>query len=91
MVVSFGMTDELRYVSYDQIEHMLPNDTAAKVYDEMKKIIDECYDVAQQLVKDHRNQIEQLAELLLEKGTVYGNEVYEMFGLDVPAIDFSLS
>lgn len=91
MVVSFGMTDELRYVSYDQIEHMLPNDTAAKVYDEMKKIIDECYEAAQKLVQEHKHHIEQLAELLLEKGTVYGNEVYEMFGLDVPAIDFTLS
>lgn len=91
MVVEYGMAENLRYISYSDFEHMLPNDVATKVHDEIQKIIDECYEQAEQLIKDHRDDVEQLAYLLLEKGTVYGDEVYELFGLEVPEIDFKIS
>lgn len=91
MVVRYGMSDDLCYISYDDIDHVLPNDIATRVHDATKKIVDECYEKSQALVNDHKNEIQQLADLLMQKGTVSGYDVYRMFGLPIPNIDFSLS
>ena len=91
MVVHYGMSDELDYISYDKFEGRLPNDVATKVHEETKKIIDECNAKSKALISLHHNEIQQLTDLLMEKGTVSGYEVYQMFGLPIPDIDFSLS
>ena len=61
------MSDDLNYISYDEIDKFLPNDVATKVHEETKKIVDECCVVCKKLVSSHRDQIEQLANLLMEK------------------------
>ena len=91
MVVRYGMSDDLSYVSYDEIDHLLPNDVASKVHEETKKIVDECYAKCQELIALHKDDIELLANLLMEKGTVSGEEVYCLFGLPLPDIDFRMS
>lgn len=91
MVVRYGMSEGLEYISYDKLEHYLPNDVASKIHEETKNIVDECYVECKALVSLHKNQIEQLADLLMKKGTVSGYEVYQMFGLPLPDIDFTLS
>lgn len=91
MVALYGMSDELDYISYDNLQHQLPNDVHAKVHDQAKKIIDACSVKCKELVALHKDKIQLLADLLLEKGTIPGDEVYRMFGLDLPEIDFTLS
>jgi cell division protease FtsH len=91
MVAHYGMSDELDYISYDKFEGRLPNDVATKVHEEAKKIIDDCRAKCKVLIALYKNEIEQLADLLMEKGTVSGYEVYQMFSLPVPDIDFTLS
>jgi len=91
MVIRYGMSDDLSYISYDEIDHLLPNDVATKVHEETKKIVDECYVACQKLVALHRKEIEQLANLLMEKGTVSGEEIYRLFELSLPDIDFRMS
>lgn len=84
MVVSYGMSEKLNYISYDEIDDRLPNDIATEVHQEVKKIIDECFIVAKTLVALHKQDIEKIANLLMEKGTVLGAEIYELVGLPVP-------
>ena len=91
MVVYYGMSDQLRYISYADIDHLLPNDIATKVHQEVEKIIDECYEVAQKMVSEHRDQIEQLAQMLMESGTVFGDLVYRLCGVPEPKIEYGLN
>ncbi|MBV8660744.1 MAG: AAA family ATPase [Candidatus Dependentiae bacterium] len=90
MVTKYGMSDELRYMSYQDIDHNLSNDVATKIHEEVQKIIDECYEESQALVKEHKDEIEQLAKMLMEEGTVFGNVVYRMCGIPEPKIEFGL-
>ncbi|MBP6869455.1 AAA family ATPase [Candidatus Babeliales bacterium] len=91
MVTRYGMSEELRYMSYSEIDHNLPNDVATKIHAEVQKIIDECYAVSEQMVKEHRVEIEKLATMLMDEGTVFGNAVYKMCGVEEPRIDYGLS
>ncbi len=92
MVVYHGMGENLSYISYAQIDKLLPNDIATKVHQEIENIIIECREQARALIAAHKDDIEKIARLLIEKGTVVGNEVYELVGLPLPAgIEFSLS
>jgi cell division protease FtsH len=92
MVVYYGMGQDLSYISYANIDTMLPNDIATKVHQEIEKIIVECREKAKELIATHKQEIEKIAKLLLEKGTVVGNEIYELVGLPLPeGIEFSFS
>lgn len=91
MVVRYGMSDKLRYISYADIDHMLPNDIATQVHQEVQKIIDECYEKSCAMVQEHRDQIKELAELLMEQGTVFGDVVYRLCGVQEPKIEFGLN
>ncbi len=91
MVVHYGMSDQLRYISYAEIDHMLPNDIATRVHQEVEKIIDECYQVAQKMIAEHRDQIELLAKMLMEQGTIFGNVVYNLCNVQEPKIEYGLN
>jgi cell division protease FtsH len=90
MVVRYGMSDQLRYISYADVDHNLPNDIATKIHEEVQKIIDECYEVSFAMVQEHRAQIEELAQMLMEKGTVFGDVVYRLCGVQEPKIEYGL-
>lgn len=91
MVVLYGMSEQLRYISYAEIDHLLPNDIATIVHQQVQKIIDECYQVAQSLVADHKEQITQLADLLLKEKTIFGNVVYRLCHQPEPSITYGLA
>lgn len=84
MVAYYGMSDELAYISYDAFESQLPDDVKTHIHAQAKKIVDSCYVACKELVIAHIEKIEQLAQALLEKGTISGYEVYEMFNLPRP-------
>jgi cell division protease FtsH len=90
MVSTYGMSDELLYMNYEDIDTHLPQDVANMIHEQVRKIIEECTQQAAALVKLHREQIKALAELLMKEGTVFGNVVYEMCGVPQPQMDFSL-
>ena len=91
MVTKYGMSEEFRYISYHDIDHNLPNDIATKIDEEVQKIIDECYDKAQIMVSDHREEIKLLAEMLMDEGTISGDVIYRMCGVPEPKIEFGLN
>jgi len=90
MVVDYGMSDALRYISYTNV-NSLPNDIATNVHREVEKIINECRDVAKKLVSSRKHEIEIVAKLLMEKGTVLGDEIYNLLEVSLPDISFSFA
>ena len=91
-VVKFGMSDEIGLVSYDNEndEVFIGRDLAhtsrgygesvATVIDkEVKRIIDECYARAKQIIEEHEDVLHACAELLLEKEKISREEFEALF------------
>ena len=90
MVVKYGMSDRLGRVSYDNgSEVFLGRDyghskqyserTAAEIDEEVHRIIEEQYAEVKRLLCEHRAELERVAELLLKKETITGEEFAECF------------
>ncbi|MGM9937732.1 MAG: ATP-dependent zinc metalloprotease FtsH [Candidatus Ornithomonoglobus sp.] len=90
MVVKYGMSDEIGPVSYDDGgEVFLGRDyghskqyseqTAAAIDEEVKKILKAQYEKTEQIIREHSAQLIRVAELLLEKETISGEEFEECF------------
>ncbi len=88
MVTKFGMSEAVGLINYasDDDEVFIGRDFAqtkgyseeiAGIIDkEVKKIIDECYEKAKNILKDNENVLESCAKLLLEKEKI-GREEFE--------------
>jgi cell division protease FtsH len=51
---------------------------------EVRRIVDECYDDAVDSLKQHRHQLDALAQALLDKETLEENEAYAIAGIPRP-------
>ena len=91
MVCEWGMSDELGMVEYGDGgngEVFLARDmaksknyseaTAQKIDDEIKRIIDEAYDKATELLTKHRKDLDVIAEALMEYETLDGAQIMEL-------------
>lgn len=91
MVTKFGMSDNLGLICYgDEDEEVFigrdlahargyADSTAAKIDDEVKKIVDECYGKAKALIEEHRDVLDKCAELLIEKEKIGQTEFEALF------------
>jgi cell division protease FtsH len=52
--------------------------TATKIDEEVNHLINEAFDRATRLLKDHRNHLDRVAALLIEREEVNGKEVTEI-------------
>ena len=59
--------------------------TQATIDSEVSRLLREAEQTAIELIRSHRAELEQLVNLLLEKETVDGEEVYRIVGKPVPA------
>ena len=87
MVTRFGMSDELGPIAYaeNQEEVFLGHSvsrtqnvsesTAQKIDAEIRRIIDDSYNRAYQILSEHRDDLETLAQGLLEYETLSGDEI----------------
>ena len=92
MVTMYGMSDRLGHLTFgkrhDQIflgrdiaeERNYSEDTAKIIDEEVKKIVDECYETAKSRLVESRDKLDRLAGELLEKETLYETEVTELLG-----------
>jgi cell division protease FtsH len=90
MVCSFGMSEKLGMVQYgDDNEFVFlgrdmvrgkdySESTAREIDAEVKRIIDECFQVAKNLIETNRSKLELIAHYLLEYETLDGNQVEEI-------------
>ena len=55
--------------------------TGSKIDEEILRLVQEYYERACLLLKENRSMLDQLAQALLEKETLYAAEVYELLGI----------
>ena len=96
MVCDFGMSDRLGNISLgkshgpvflgrDLIEEKNYSDETASIIDEeVKRIVDECYQRAKKLIQENQGKLKLLANTLLEKEVLGGEEIKRMLGLVTP-------
>ncbi|WP_343343923.1 ATP-dependent zinc metalloprotease FtsH [Sphingomicrobium sp. XHP0239] len=87
MVTQWGMSEEMgpvqyeeqqgeTFLGYSQSQGMnVSAETARKIDAEIRRLIDKGYDRAKQLLTEHSDQLEQLAQALLEFETLSGDEI----------------
>ena len=85
MVSVFGMSDEVGQVSFygmqDQsFQKPYSDDTATKIDDEVRRLVQEQYERAQQLLKDRREELEIIARELLDKEVIVKSDVERLIG-----------
>jgi len=89
MVTKWGMSDELGplqyeeqsegYLGYGQSQRLMMSDeTARKIDAEIRKVVDQGYDRAKQVLSDHVDQLHTLALALLEYETLSGDEIQQL-------------
>ena len=88
MVSYFGMSDKVGNLSfYDssgQNEYSFnkpySEKTAELIDEEVKRLIDESYNKAREVLKKNKKGLTQLAELLLEREVIFSEDVEKIFG-----------
>ena len=73
--INFGSTSEV-FIGRDyQTQVSYSEKTAAEIDEEIKSIIENCYSRAKEIIKNHLTQMNTMIEILLEKETIYFNEI----------------
>ncbi|MEZ4220271.1 MAG: ATP-dependent zinc metalloprotease FtsH [Polyangiaceae bacterium] len=99
MVCELGMSERLGPVAYGENEESVflgrefasrredySEATAREIDQEVRAIIDKQYQVAQQVINEHRSQLDRLAEALLERETLDSAEIRaSVDGRELPA------
>jgi cell division protease FtsH len=92
MVTKYGMSDKVGTITFgsDSEEVFIGRDwgqektysegTAAVIDSEIKKIIDSAYDQARAILNDHRDKLDAVAAVLIEKEKITGQEFDQIFG-----------
>ena len=92
MVTVYGMSEKLGAVSFDSGNDEVfigrsmaqaknySEEVAAKIDAEVKEIIDSAYRRCEKILAEHRDALERVAETLLEKETISGEEFAEVMG-----------
>jgi cell division protease FtsH len=95
MVKEFGMSEKLGYVTFEKEKNplFLPSslssareyseDTAKQIDEEVKKIIDEAQQKVKEILTAKKDQLEELARLLMEKEVVEEQDLKRILQLQV--------
>lgn len=83
MVTRFGMSEKLGLVFYGKGGHERPysEHTAQLIDEEVRSITHQCYSKAKELLQTNRDKLDKLAIALIEKETLYADQVYELLGI----------
>ncbi len=96
MVCMYGMSDKVGLTHCAQPQGMMfpggdgslqrdcSEDTARVIDGEVKRILDEAYAEARQIVATHRDQLELVTTELLKRETLDGAAFYNLLGMPVP-------
>ena len=87
MVAYYGMSERVGNVSYfdstgqrDAFTKPFSEQTARESDEEVRRLIDEATEEARRLIEAHREKVERLAKLLVEKETVFAEDIEAIFG-----------
>jgi cell division protease FtsH len=84
MVCRYGMSENLGTIVYSQRQgdFVYSQQTAEKIDQEVRDIVDKCYTEATKLLNDNRDKLTKLSEALLEKETMFASDIYELLGIE---------
>jgi cell division protease FtsH len=95
MILDWGMSDGLAHLALggrrqDFLEGLSPRpeyseQTAWKIDEEEKKIIEESFHRATEILRKYREGLDRVAAALIEKEEIPGNQVTELIGLKAPS------
>lgn len=85
MIINYGMNEKVGNVSYSSMlnesyARPFSEQTAYLIDQEVKHMIDEQYDRARQLLRDRRQQLDDLAQALLEKEVLHRTDLERIIG-----------
>ncbi|MCR5545417.1 MAG: ATP-dependent zinc metalloprotease FtsH [Lachnospiraceae bacterium] len=95
MVTIYGFSDKIGPVDYNQEDGEVflgrdyghvkgySEEIAATIDEEVRRIIDECYEKAEKILKEHEDILHSCANLLLEKEKINRQEFESLFGDEV--------
>ncbi len=93
MVTQFGMSDNLGHLTYGKRHEMIflgrdigeeknySEETAKLIDEEVKKLVDNCYDQAESILTKYKSKLKLLAEALLEKEVMGDIEVKKLLSI----------
>ena len=97
MVMKYGMSDKIGIISYDNDDDEVfigrdlahstrgySEEVAGKIDEEVKRIITECYEKAEKMIKENMDILHKSAELLLEKEKISREEFEALFASESP-------
>ena len=90
MVTKYGMSEDVGLICYDDEEEVFigrdlghtrgySETVATRIDGEIKRIVDECYVKARQMIHEHEDVLHRCAELLLEKEKINRDEFEALF------------
>ncbi len=94
MVTKYGMSKEIGPINYDEDEDEVfigrdlahtrgyGEQVASSIDGEVKRMIEECYQKATELIKEHEDILHACANLLLEKEKIGRSEFEALFGIE---------
>lgn len=89
MVCNYGMSKLGPVVCDSNLVEVAP-ETALKIDNEVRDIVDTCYKDTFDLLKANRDKLDTLTQALIEKETLESNEVYELLGIE-PRVEHKFS
>ncbi len=99
MVTRWGLSPELGTVAYGENQEevflgysvsrqqSISEDTVKKIDSEIKRFVEEGYQLARKILTDHRDQLEVLAKGLMEYETLTGDEIKDLIAGKPPVRD----
>lgn len=84
MVCDYGMSETLGLLSYsrDNVARDCSPDTANKIDQEVRTLVDRCHKRAVKLMQDNKDKLETLTQALLDKETLQAEEIYELLNIE---------
>ena len=88
MITMFGMSEKFGLMQLESIQNRYldgnrilncSDQTAAEVDVEVKNLLAECYDRAKQIIRDHLDAMDKIAQFLIEKETITGKEFMKIY------------
>ncbi len=88
MITLYGMSDQFGMVALESVESQYlegrtvlncSDETAAKVDEEVRRVMKECYEQAKAMLAENREILEKAAQFLIEKETITGKQFMEIF------------
>lgn len=96
MITIYGMSDKFDMVALESIQNRYLDETpikncsettATKIDDEVLSIIKTCHNKAKKIVEDNRDLMDEVANYLIEKESITGEEFMDIFNMYHPEIE----